>query len=351
MAAAVSTGAAAPPAREEATWFDSDVKVADVVAQLGALRAKAMRSTGPVAVSGVLNLVAITPSDEELPEVEHTIADLAEHQPSRAVVVSPGDPHDDPGIDANVSVSCTFGEGEHRVCVEQVTLTMRGGALAGAASAVEPLLRNDLPTFLWWPAPPEVESDTLDRLRELAQRVITEGARSREPEVALRALGARIEQGRPHLTDLSWAALTPWRQLIVQLLGPNEIERLRSSPAVVHIASPGTQPSLAAHLLAGWLRGGLGDRALVEHEPRPRGAEGVLAVELESASGRRLAVERVEGRGTAAVTVTSPGSRPRRRTLPLPIPHRSVLLAGELEYLERDVAFEHAVTRALELIA
>jgi glucose-6-phosphate dehydrogenase assembly protein OpcA len=347
----VSTQAAPPPSREEANWFECDVKVADVVARLGALRATTMRSTGPAAVSGVLNLVAITPSDDELPEVEHTIADLAEHQPSRAVVVSPGDPNDEDGIDANVSVACTFGEGDLRVCVEQVTLTMRGGALAGAASAVEPLLRNDLPTFLWWPAPPEAVSDTLDRLRELSTRLITEGARSKEPETALRALGEHIGQGRPYLTDLSWAALTPWRQMIVQLLGPNEMERLRRGPAAVHIASPGTQPSLAALLLAGWLAGGLGDGALIEHEPRPRGSEGVLAVELESASGRRLAVERVEGRATAAVTVTSPGSRPRRRTLPLPIPHRSVLLAGELEYLDRDVAFEHAVTRALELIA
>ena len=339
----------ATPDREQANWFGSDVGVKDVIAQMAELRARTSHGPAPLAVSSVLNLVAIAPTDDELNEIEDTIGDLAEHQPSRAVVLSEGQEGDDTGIDANVNVSCLMGDGNRQVCVEQVTLTVRGAARGGVASAVEPLLRNDLPTFVWWPGPPEVAHDVLDAVCSLADRLVTEGSRSDDPAAALAGLHARIVAGGPAVTDLAWAAITPWRQMLSQMLGPSELERLAAGPAVLHIASRGRTPSLDAHLLAGWLGHALGDRLAVEHSPRPKADEGIVAVELESASGRRLAVERIEGRAAAAVSVSSPAGRPRRRVLPMPVPVRSRLLAGELEYIERDDAFEHAVNAAMEL--
>lgn len=348
----MSTGVADEPRadREVASWFGADIHLKDVLDQLGALRMRTARGAGPIAISSVLNLVAMCPDDDKLPELEHTIADLAEHQPSRAVVISEGSDGDSTGIDAGVSVSCAHEDGDRRVCTEQVTLTLRGAARDGAASAVEPLLRADLPTFVWWPGSLETATGLLATVCTIADRLITESSESNDPEGAVKALASQVERGGIAVTDLGWAAITPWRQMLVQLLGHEELERLAAAPAVLHISHRGRAPSVDAMLLAGWLRAGIGDRLAVEFMGRPDVQEGVVAVELESAAGRRLGVERIETRPAAAITVSSPGSRPRRRVLPMPVPVRHRLLAGELEYVDRDAAFERSLTHALELI-
>lgn len=341
----------APRPQDEATWFEADVNIKDVLAHLADLRARTDGGSDPRAVSSVLNLVALAPRDDDLPEVERAIVDLAEHQPSRAIVVSEGPEGDAPGIDAGVSVRSADDEHGRRVRVERVTLIVRGTARAGITSAVEPLLRSDLPTFLWWPGSLESCTDLLESLCGLADRLVSEGTRSSDPVAALTALSRWVRDSRATITDLAWAAITPWRQMLVQMLGPNELERLSSAPAVLHVAHGAPTAPLEALLLAGWLRAGLGEGLAVEFQARPNVDERLIAVEIEGASGRRLGIERIEGRSAAAVTVTAGAGKPRRRILPMPIPVTARLLAGELEYVERDISFERSLTNAMELIS
>ena len=318
----------------DGSWDGIGVSVAEIVDQLAHQR----RPDGgpPLTLAGVLNLVAYVPDTEDVSQTRAVIERLADHQPSRAVLVVESDAG--AGIDATVSTSCRL-TGEHlSVGLELVVLTLHGDGRAGAASAIVPLLRSDLPTFLWWPGSPDLDPrGPLARLAPLADRIITETER-RSGGVA--RLAAWAADAPAAVTDLAWAAITPWRQLIAQMLGAADLAR-------ASIAHHPSGPSVEALLLAGWLRSLPGNRRDVALRPRPGAPAAALGIEIATAGlERRISIDHMPERQAATVRTTDPGGAIRERVLPLPASDRSRLLAGELEVQRRDRAFERALARA-----
>ena len=341
----MSTAVATPPVAE--AWEGTGVSVDEVLRRLAEQRAA--RDGGmPLILAGVLNLVVVaqTPDPGELDEIRAVVEALADHQPSRIVVTVESD--EGGGIDARVSTGCRRAGDGLSIALELIVLTLRGEAREGAASAVVPLLRSDLPTVLWWPGAPDPSpASALDRLTALADRVVTECGRCADPAAGLRALADWGPASGVAVTDLAWAAITPWRQLIAQMLDKASLTALRSAASAALITHAAPEPDVPTLLMAGWLRELLGERLMIELHPRPCPDEGLIAVELEgSVVGRRLSVERVPGRPAAAVCVTEPDGTARRRMLPMPGVDRARLLAGELELQHRDRVFERALATA-----
>jgi hypothetical protein len=335
-------GVAVPPRSD---WDGCGVTVDEVVQQLARQRRPADGGP-PFTLSGVLNLVAYAGHPSETEAMLQVIEQMADYQPSRAVVLC-GQPEGE-GIDAMVSTSCRVSGGTAGVALETVVLILHGDSRAGAASATAPLLRSDLPTVLWWPWAPDRRADApMASLVAIADRVVTEAARGIDAREAVRALAGWVPGARPAVTDLSWAAVTGWRQLIAQMLEGEALAALRAAPAratILHGAG-GLVPE--ALLLGGWLRDVAGAGLTLDMDERDDGdGPGVVAVEIEGVHGRRLVVERAPGRDAAAVTVTEPAGGQKTRVLPLPRPDRTRLLAGELELQRRDRAFERALTGA-----
>lgn len=328
-----------------AEWDGHVGSVSALAAELSRLH---QRPDGrPLPVAGVLNLVAV-PRADEAGQIESLIESLADHQPSRAIVVALAEAGD--GIDAHLEARAQLLSGSTTVLVELVRLTLHGSAALGAASAVVPLLRSDLPTFLWWPGCPDPDDPVLHGLARNADRLVTEAGRSGDAHHAVRCLDRIIRDGGPAVTDLSWAAITPWRQLVTQLVDAEHAQRLMAG-SVAEIWHGGSEPALEALLMAGWLRDALGDRLMVElHGRRDVGGGGLVELHLEAVGGQRLSIARITGRASVAVTVSSPLSRAaRRRVLPLAVRDRAALLAGELEMQRRDRPFERAVPLAVTI--
>ena len=337
----------APPEPPMASWDGVGVSIAEVVDRLAEQR-RPPDGGPPLMLAGVLNLVVHVPAAEDLDEMRSVIERLAGHQPSRAVLLVETDSGS--GIDATVSTSCRLSGGQMSVGVELVVLSLHGDGRAGDASAIQPLLRSDLPTVLWWPGAPESSAEgPLARLAPLADRIVTETGRRCEGADAVARLAAWVPEAPGVVTDLAWAAITPWRQLIAQMVSADELSPRGSGPVRVEIAHPGPGPSAEALLLAGWLHDLAGDRLEVALRPRP-GAVAVLGVAVDlPESDRRVAIEPMPERQAATVTVTEPGQETRPRALPLPGVDRARLLAGELELQRRDHAFERALPHAAEV--
>ena len=335
--------AVAVPPRTD--WDGQGVTVEEVAQQLARQRRPA-DGGAPFMLSGVLNLVAYAGHPSETAAMLEVIERLADHQPSRAVVLC-GEPDGD-GIDARISTSCRISGETAGVALETVVLILHGDARAGAASATVPLLRSDLPTILGWPWAPDRRAETpLAALVAIADRVVTEAARGTHAREAVRALAGWVPAARPAVTDLSWAAVTGWRQLIAQMLEGGALAALRGAPATATIVhGPGglVPDSL---LLGGWLRDVVGPAIEIALDERDDGdGPGVVAVILEGVHARRLLIERAPGRDAASVTVTEPDGTEKHRVLPLPRPDRARRLAGELELQRRDRAFERALAGA-----
>ncbi len=330
----------ATPEGSVSGWDGCGVSVADVAERLAEQR-RPSDGGPPFTLSGVLNLIAHCPAGD-IEGMREVVEHLSDHQPSRAVLVTWSEEGE--GIDATLSTSCRLAGGRASV-VERVELTLRGEARAGAASAIGPLLRSELPTVLWWPAAPDPSPDgPLAQLAELCDRMVTEVDRDGDAATALANLVGWTSEDGPPVTDLAWAAITPWRRLIAQVVDEGALTRLRTASASAVVAHPGARPNAEALLMAGWLRNVVGDTLAVTLEARPGDGDELVAVQLAgSRSGRSVVIERLPGRGAAAVCVTEADGTDHRRVLPLPSPDRSRLLAGELELQRRDRAFEQAL--------
>lgn len=330
-----------------ATWDGTGVTISDVVHRLAQQRRPQDGGT-PLTLAGVLNLIAHVPGSGDVAEMRSVIERLADHQPSRAVLLV--ESATGAGIDATVSTSGRTTGGQVTVGVEMVVLSLHGDGRAGDASAIVPLLRSDLPTLLWWPGPPDPSPHgPLARLSALADRIVTETGRGGDGCDAVTHLAGWVPGAPGAVTDLAWAAITPWRQLIVQMIDIEELRSDASGPLRAMIAHPDPQPSAEALLLAGWLHDLAGDRLEVAMAARPGAASPVMAVEIGlPARELHIAIERMPEHQAATVTVTEPG-RDTRRALPLPGVDRARLLAGELELQRRDLAFERALPFAAEV--
>ena len=326
-----------------ASWDGIGVSVAQVIDRLAEQR-RPPDGGPPMTLAGVLNLLVHVPCADDLAPMQSVIEHLADHQPSRAVLLVVSDEGE--GIDATVATSCRLSGGNVSVGVEVVVLWLHGARRAGDASAIVGLLRSDLPTLLWWPDAPDLSpAQSLARLAPLADRIVTESGRHRDAAEAIRRLAAWVPHAPGAVTDMAWAAITPWRQLIVQVAGADAFSSVKPVHAV--IAHSGSRPSAESLLLAGWL----GDMACEVTMRALSGSTGTLrGIELTvPADGRRIAIEHMPECEAATVRVRRPDSTLQRRTLALPHLDRARLLAGELNLQRRDHAFERALPYAAEV--
>jgi len=303
---------------------------------------------GPLAVAAVLNLVVAADSARAT-EAEQVIESLADHQPSRAIIVERDAEGD--GIDAHVEARAQLmGSTRTPSRVELVRLRLHGAAAEGAASAVRALLRSDLPVYLWWPDLPDAGDPVFTDLAGRADRLIAEAGHT-DGAVAVRRLADAVTDRGPAVTDLGWAALTPWRQLLNQLTTREHLEHMREG-ATVTIRHSAEAPSLGALLLAGWLHDSIGPATTTTFASAPRpGDPSICEVRLTDPSGRVVEIDPVMGRGAAVVVTHTPDGRTHERMMPMPEPSRAQLLAGELELQRRDYPFERALREAKRLVA
>ena len=319
------------------SWHGTGIKVADVARELRLLRTMAgedLHST----LTSVMNLVAWAPTHAAAAEVEVIVDGLRDHHPSRAIVVIPADGGD--GLDARVDVmSHPDRPGGRTLQVEQIVLTVHGAVAAHAGSVVIPLIRSELPTFLWWPTAPDTTAPVFRELGRLADRLVTETGRDLRGQAAITRLAQAIATATAPLTDLAWAVITPWRQMVATSLRGQALIRARTGPTRVTISHPHGEPPLEALLLGGWLLDALGEHAVIAFT-EATGDEDILGLRID-ADGAALAISRDPGGHTVTVMSTA-GSR----CVPLQPPDRRLLLAGELEHRGPDRPLERAVELA-----
>lgn len=327
-------------------WDGSVASVTELARQLSALRVEP--DGRPIPSASVLNLIAVA-DNESAQDVESVIESMSDHQPSRAVIVQTVGGGG--GIDAHLETHAAVFKGRTSVMVELIRMVLHTDEPEGVASAIIPLLRADLPVFLWWPGVPMPDDVLYPQIDGTVDRLITEAEREPDPAAALAHLAGIVAAGTVAVTDLAWARITTWRQLVTHLIDGPHAERMRRG-AVLQIWYAGTTPTPDALLFAGWFRDAIGDRLMVELHPRPDVADGGLVeAHIDAGGPQHLSIERIVDKETAAVVVYSAGKPTRRRVLPLPNRTRAELLAGELEIVRRDLTFERALPRALAVAA
>lgn len=242
----------------------TDVRLSAVSSELARLRGE-VASERPSMRTSVMTHLAWVP-EPWLDAARSALAGMHERHPSRTVLLVP-DPGAEDGIDANVSVEAYDIPGaDRRAVTEVIELRLRGARSRAPASVVEPLLIADLPVFLRWRGEPEWDSQELDQLVTVVDRLVVDSTEWAGLPASYARLAELFE--RVVVSDIAWERTSRWRRLLASLW-PGVAN-------VKHVRVTGTQAQ--ALLLGGWLRSRLQrDDIEVEHVE----AERLTGVELD----------------------------------------------------------------------
>ena len=196
-------------------------------------------------------------------------------------------------------------------------------------NAVASLRLSSLPAVAWWRAG---DPDVLRGLATLVDRVVLDlvdplPAWSLVPEVATLA----------PVTDIRWARLTRWRDLIARFF---DLPEARNS-VWARLAIAGTDEH-DARLLAGWLQSRLPDGRAIQVVHERRGAGALESVELTGAGGTMAVRLLPNGRCLETVSELRSGHA-ETRVVARGDEQLATLLGQELRVRSRDRAFEDAV--------
>jgi glucose-6-phosphate dehydrogenase assembly protein OpcA len=319
------------------SWSARNTEVESVDAVIRQLRARHRRGQVRTAVASLV--VHVGADLVEAAKLIAVVREVAAYNPIRAVVVSTL-PDAEPGIDAEVTVLATDGDGGSRVCGETVVLQVRGPAARHLLSVVGPFTLRGVPVVAWFPTQPPHPDD---ELVAVADRVLVNSA----PRDAATAFRVCLELSRRQpVTDLLWVRLEPWRQLLVRLLGGTAADAFASG--VRRIESGGEIGG--SLLLAGWLMNSLGVasdvvRVIEAEQPTLR-----LWADHDERHASITVVSDVDTADIRGVALSdAPGSP--RRTLVRPMWSPVVVLERALNQPARDAVWEDSVVGALRLEA
>jgi glucose-6-phosphate dehydrogenase assembly protein OpcA len=277
---------------------------------------------GGPATGMVLNLIIVTDEASQHDAVRAASQAGREH-PCRVLGVIARDSRVASRLDAEIR----SGDG---LPGQTVLLRLYGPMSEHADSVIMPLLVPDTPVVTWWHGlMPEVPST--EPLGVLAQRRVTDAAKSRVPAETLVVLAAGYKPGD---TDLSWTRATPWRSLLAATLD-QEPGHITGGVVSAEEHNP------TADLLAAWLSSRLGAPFVRETS----GGPGITEVRLGTAAGD-VTISRPDGR---VATLDRPGQPERHVALQ----RRDIaeLLAEELRRLDPDDIYGESLAAAAGLQA
>jgi hypothetical protein len=260
-------------------WAGKSVRIENVEEELSFLwkmSADNMRTGANVNVrTSVLNFLICAPDIETAQHASKLLRDLASTHLARVTLLIFDSSSDAPAsVSTWVTLRCfSIYSDLMRHCFEQTTILTAGSAVRSAANIIQPLLKPDLPVYLWWIGDPPDDTAMFSSLVELSNRVIVDSTSFFNPEQDIQTL-AELLQAVPDcaLSDLNWGRLTPWRQLVAQFFDVAEYRPYLagvSSIEIEHAAAPLATPMRTeegdvspnptrALLLAGWLKDRLG---------------------------------------------------------------------------------------------
>jgi len=252
-------------------------EIETVITSLWKMSADNLRTGANVHVrTSVLNLVICTPDIETAQRASKILRELSSTHLARVtlLILDTGE-HAPSSLHAWVTLRCfSMISDLMRHCFEQATILASGSAVRAVANIIQPLLKPDLPVYLWWLGdPPGRDDPTYIGLVNISSRMIVDSTSFFNPEQDIGTLSALFDTvPECALSDLNWGRITPWRQLISQFFDVPEYRSYLdgvTSIEIEHAVAPlATQmrtelgdvsPNPArALLLAGWLKERLG---------------------------------------------------------------------------------------------
>jgi glucose-6-phosphate dehydrogenase assembly protein OpcA len=346
----------------EGVWSEQDTTPAKVESALRELLAEAHTKEHGYAPARVLNTIIVV--DRQFKgEIANRLERVGRYHPSRAILVAV-EPRRTT-MDAYVQIAVEETEGGIHVGTESVEIEVGTKHLKALDTLVDPLLVPDLTTLVW---APHGHTEAVDALRRLVSVVLIDSALRENATDAIKRAASVAEDA--YVVDLAWLRSTPWRERIAATFDP---PAWRSSlNEISGISVTAREDSVVAGvLLLGWLSCRLGWEAseLVKQDGVFMGTAhtkrhdikiklyaqpdldvpGLSGVQIETASGTRLALDRGPG-GLQAKRVTRDGKESSWVVLGASRGEAGILGEGIRQALLRDPTYRPALDCARQYL-
>ena len=322
---------------ELGSWRGEDIRLGEVIDALADLRRGEQRTATRTSVT---NLVLVAADEDEVAEGCAAVHRLGRRHPGRNIVLLPRPDAEPAGIDADVLLHGSTADGR-AVWSEDVRLEVRGAATGHLHSLVEPLTLPDLPVAVWF------VSGVPGHDAPLVRAATTVLVDSEPLDAGAMAALARLVRRRV-VSDLCWARLRPWRQLLAA-----QFEVRAARPFVSGVRRIDVEgPASSRLLLGGWLSA----RLRVDPSAVTLRDGNALGVRLEATAADATATFAVtEGGGAAGpvvrATATVGGVDLREDRLSRPDDPLAWSLGEALTRLGRDRVYGQALQAALGFAA
>ncbi len=298
------------PGTVDRVWRGTATSPGEIEAAMRSLLTDIHREDASYVPARVLNLVCIV-DKEWSGEVANRLRQVGRYHPSRTVVCAVERGRRE--LDAVATIAAPEEVKQDQVALLRETIIVTCGEhhLAHLDGIVDPLVVTDLITCVW---SPHGHPEGVDSLLRLAQVVLMDSVDEPALEDAIRR--ARSLSAEAYVVDLAWLRSTPWRERIAATFDPPQLRADLNTISKV-IVRHHADSAAAALLLVGWLGARLGwqcsplirrngtltgaahgrrqDVALTLEQAPEQQVRGLAGLELETASGRWLRLDRGDG--------------------------------------------------------
>ncbi len=346
-------------------WSEQDTTPGAIEAALRGLLQEQYARDGACSPARVLNLVVVV-DREWRGEILNRLERVGRYHPSRLILCAVEEGRTT--IDATVAIT-TDGDpapGEMALVRERLVLDLGPRHLEKLGTIVDPLVVTDIATVTW---SPHGHPEAVDAMLHLSQVILVDSVNELDPRSAVDRAGELAADA--YVVDLAWLRSTPWRERVASTFDPSQWrEELGRISAVTVRHHP--QSAVAGLLFCGWLAARLGwepasllsaDGSLhgkahgrrqdvaLKLEPDPSmSVPGLAAVEIETASGMSIALNRGPG-GLTARRRDRKGRESSWTVLGASRGEAGILGEGIRQALLRDPVYARALEQAEAMVA
>jgi len=209
-------------------------------------------STPPLDES-VAKALALIKGKEEGEDLrgQHVHSAISALQPRRLITLAPtlGKAKE---LETLVAAYCPLPEesGGQTACGDVVVLRGNLDTLSNGLGILQPLLPEELPSWVWWNGSLDEAPDLLNHLALPKRRLIIDTAVG-EPSRCLELLKIRIKAGQA-VNDLNWLRLRSWRETLAMVFDPPNRRNALNNVVQLDIDVQGQHP-VQGLLLAAWI--------------------------------------------------------------------------------------------------
>jgi glucose-6-phosphate dehydrogenase assembly protein OpcA len=211
---------------------------------------------------------------------------ISTHMPRRLITLAPTLDESKP-LETLVAAYCPLPDegGAGAACGDVVVLRGSLGALREAMPMVQPLVRDELPCWVWWNSSLDEPNELLETLAPPPRRLVIDTSRGR-PARCLEVLVNRIKTGQA-VNDFNWLRLRSWRESLAMVFDPPSRRDALQHVVQLDVDVEGDHP-VKGLLLAAWMADRLGWHLESSHPVMQEGSVAGIAAEFQRTDGETV---------------------------------------------------------------